>query len=308
MVGDPGITFRQLEQLIAVADTGGFAAAAQSLHLTPNAVAQSVTELERILGVPVTVRQRARGVTLTPTGARFVERARALLYDAADLVSESSEDRDTPLRGRITLGCFAPLAPTVIAQVWSDLAREHPGVELRIVEADTTELVQDVLTSRVDAIITYAVNLPPELHTVELFGARLKVSLAGDHPLAGQDSVALEDLADEPLVLLDKAPSGENTLNILRRRGITPRIVHRTEDFELMRSLVGRGAGYGMHFLGVGTELSREGLPVVCRPVSPGNERESVVLGWPRGVTVPRRVRAVADLARASAEGSAIFR
>ena len=66
--------------------------------------------------------------------------------------------------------------------------------------------------SRVDAIITYAVNLPPEL--------------------------------------LDKAPSGENTLNILRRRGITPRIVPRTEDVELMRSLVGRGAGYGMHFLG----------------------------------------------------------
>ncbi len=124
--------------------------------------------------------------------------------------------------------------------------------------------------SRVDAIITYAVNLPPEL--------------------------------------LDEAPSGENTLNILRRRGITPRIVPRTEDVELMRSLVGRGAGYGMHFLGVGTELSREELPVVCRPVSPGNERESVVLAWPRGVTVPRRVRAVADLARASAGGWAIFR
>lgn len=47
---------------------------------------------------------------------------------------------------------------------------------------------------------------------------------------------------------------------------------------------------------------------MVCRPVSPGNERESVVLAWPQGVTVPRRVRAVADLARASAEGWAIFR
>ncbi|MEX5275671.1 hypothetical protein [Kocuria sp. CPCC 205261] len=58
----------------------------------------------------------------------------------------------------------------------------------------------------------------------------------------------------------------------------------------------------------MGAELSREGLPVVCRPVSPGSERESVVLAWPRGVAMPRRVRAVADLARASAEGSAVFR
>jgi DNA-binding transcriptional LysR family regulator len=292
---DPGYTFRQLEQFLAVSETGGFAPAAARLHLTPNAVAQSVTELERVLGVALTVRRRARGVSLTPSGVRFADRARALLQDAAELTRSVGEREDAPPAGPVTIGCYAPLAPVLLPRLWDRVRRDLPAVDLQLQEGSTAELVRMLEQGALDLALTYAVGLPAQVDSRPLHSLGPKVSLPGDHPLASHASVDLADLADLPLVLLDQTPSAENTINVLRRRGLAPPVAHRVRDVELMRSLVARGAGFALHFSDPGSEVSREGLPVACLPVAPATEVETVVLAWHRGVPLPRRVRSLAE-------------
>lgn len=292
---DSRLTLRQMELFVAVADTGGFAAAAESLHLTPNAVAQAVTELERNLGAGLTVRHRARGVTLTPTGVRLAAGARVLLRDVGELALTIGED-SARIRGPVAIGCYGPLAPTLMSQVWAGVAQAHPEIELTIVDGTSFELTEMVGRGSLDLVIAYAVSLPAGLTTHPLFYASPKVSLPADHPTAARTAVDLADLADESLILLDKPPSGQNTLNILHRRGIDPKVVQRTSEFELMRSLVARGAGYGIHFLDVNSETTREGLPIVTRPILPASEREPVVVAWQTGVRMPRRVEAVVQV------------
>lgn len=295
---DPRLTLRQLEQFVAVADAGGFAPAAAALHLTPNAVAQSVTELERILGADLTVRRRARGVTLTPAGTRLARCARALLRAAVDLADAVAED--DAARGTVRLGCYGPLAPMVLPRWWEDVGRAHPGIRLDLTDGDLPKLAEALRRGELDAVAAYAVNLPGDMHHRPLCSLGLKACLPGGHPLAGGDGVDLADLADEPLVLLDRHPSGENTLNLLRRRGLAPRVAHRVQDLELMRALVARGAGYGLHFTDVTARVCRDGLPAVSLPVAPADEREDVVLAWHPDLPPSPRVEAVLAVAAAT--------
>lgn len=301
MALDARLTLRQLEQLVALADAGTFVGAAERVRLTPNAVAQNVSELERIAGAALTVRRRAKGVSLTPAGERLAARARALLRQAEEVLEAADDAAD--VRGPVRVGCHSTLAPTVLPRLWEAVAEAMPGVELTMVDGDSDVLAEWLRRGEIDVAVTYAVNLTPDLATAPLVRLGLKVSLPGGHRLADREAVDLADLDGEPLVLLDRAPSGANSLNILRRRGLNPRIAQRVGDMELMRAFVARGAGYGLHFTTVDAVTSRDGLPVVSRPVAPSSEVEPVVLAWDAAVEPTARTRAVMEVCRATFPG-----
>ncbi|HRO31378.1 LysR family transcriptional regulator [Citricoccus sp.] len=295
--GDPRFTLRQLELFVAAAEHGSFAAAAQNAYVTPNAVSQAVTELEGALGVVLAVRRRARGLTLTPAGTHLLEGARALLRQATDLRLSVGEGAGAP-SGPVAVGCYSTLAPTLVPELWERLAQRYPDVDLTIEEGTTAELVELLHAGRLDLLIAYEVALPPGLGSRPLFAAHPWVVLSRAHPLAGQRAVDLRDLADDPLVMFDLPPSGQNTLELLRRRGVRPRVAHRTTDFELVHSLVGRGMGYGIQFQRAEVEVSREGRPLAVLPITPAPDAEPVVVAWSERVPLTARASAVVEVAR----------
>ena len=152
----PGMTLRQLELFCAVADHGSFAAAGQALYLTPNAVALAVTELESHLGARLCVRRRARGVTLTPSGTRLVERARTLLRDAAELQRELSGEPGE-LHGPVTVGCYSTLAPILAPPLLDEFAAQNPRVELTCVDGPVPELLPRLQSGEMD-LLPYGEN------------------------------------------------------------------------------------------------------------------------------------------------------
>ncbi|MCY1158060.1 MAG: LysR family transcriptional regulator [Citricoccus sp.] len=295
--GDPGFTLRQLELFVAAAEHGSFVAAAQNAYVTPNAVSQAVTELEGVLGVVLAVRRRARGLTLTPAGTHLLEGARALLRQATDLRLSVGEGA-SELSGPVAVGCYTTLAPTLVPELWERLAERRPSVDLVIAEGTTDELVELLHAGRLDLLIAYEVALPAGLTVQPLYEARPHVVLPHDHRLAGHAAVDLRDLEGDPLVMFDLPPSGWNTLDLLRRRGVRPRVAHRTRDFELVHSLVGRGMGYGIQFQRSAVDVSREGRPLVVLPISPEPEAEPVVVAWSDRVPLTTRAQAVVAVAQ----------
>lgn len=294
---DPRFTLRQLELFVAAAEHGSFTAAAQAVHVTPNAVAQAVTELEGVLKVVLTVRRRARGLTLTPAGAHLLDGARSLLRQATDLRLSVGEGAGAP-SGPVAVGCYTTLAATLVPELWERLAERHPGVELVITEGTTDQLVELLHTGRLDVLIAYEVALPDGLAVQPLYEARPHVVLPHSHRLAGQEAVDLRDLAEDPLVMFDLPPSGRNTLDLLRRRGVRPRVAHRTTDFELVHSLVGRGMGYAVQFQRSAVDVSREGRPLAVLPITPEPDAEPVVVAWSERLPLTSRAAAVVAVAQ----------
>ncbi|MFF3406193.1 LysR family transcriptional regulator [Streptomyces sp. NPDC002742] len=141
---------RQMEVVVAVAEEGGFTAAAQRLRVVQSAVSSTVLALERELGTPLFDRTTHR-VFLTPAGEVFVPAARAALR-AAEQARATVDLVRGQLRGRITIG--------TTHGVWADLHRplaalraEHPGVVVRLRQASVTDVRHALREGTVDLAV-----------------------------------------------------------------------------------------------------------------------------------------------------------
>jgi DNA-binding transcriptional LysR family regulator len=293
----PDFTLRQLSFLLASAEEGSISAAAARLHVSSSAISDAITELESSVGTRLCVRRRAHGLTLTPAGERVVVDARRMLRAAREL---SATLRSEPgiLVGPIRIGCYPTLAPVILPVLLSDFGALHPAVELSIVEATHDQLAGRLETGEVDVAFIYDTLIPGHPRRAPLFALPAHVLLPAGHPLAGTGSVSLEDLVSDDLILLDVPPSSDHTLEMFAARGLVPRIRHRTTSYEAVRTLVGRGLGYGVLVQRPANSASYEGRAVVIVEIEPAVEPVAVDVVWAAEREPSERVRALIEFAQ----------
>ena len=238
----PPFTLRQLSYLVAVAEAGTFTAAAERLHVSASALSLALDELERALGVQLTVRRRAHGVRLTAAGADTLRRARHLLRDAGELIGDAGGG--SGVAGTVQLGCFPTLAPAVLPGLLTRFAAAHPRARVDFAEADQDVLTRRLRDGELDLALLYDHDLDPALATRRITSNTPYLLLPGSHRLAGRGPVRLRALADEPMVLFDLPPASAHLTTVLRAAGVAPWVAHRTTSVELARALVGAGLGW----------------------------------------------------------------
>ena len=120
----------QLQTLVAIADLGTFAAAAQALHLAPPTVSLHIKELEARMEAALVVRGR-RQAALTPAGEALVHEGRRLLAASDDLI-ELVQRRASGREGTVKVGVSAGVSTRLLPLMLEALARRSPGVEVRL--------------------------------------------------------------------------------------------------------------------------------------------------------------------------------
>lgn len=272
-------------------------AAADRLHFSPSAIAASISELERTLDAELCVRRRAQGVTVTPTGAVVLARAKQLLDDVSELHYAVRGGADQ-LVGPLVLGCYTTLAPIVLPRALEEFERLHPAVTVDFVVGAQDELRAALRDGRIDAAILYDMGETPELHRHELFRSRGYALFGKNHPLAGTHApITIEELAPLPLILFDQTPSTRYVTDMFDEHGLTPNIRHRTHAFELTRSIIARSDNaYAILVQRPVNTQSYEGLPIVEREITPAAPAVSVVFAHPRDTRLSARADAMASL------------
>ncbi|QEV99792.1 LysR family transcriptional regulator [Microbacterium caowuchunii] len=291
-------SLRQLAHFVAVADAGTLAGAAERLFMSPSAVAASLSELERLLGADLCVRRRAQGVTLTPVGRVLLVEAKRLLAQAAE-ISYLARGNDQELTGPLVVGCYVTLAPTVLPRLLETFETDHPRVTVDLVEGDQIRLQEGLFAGELDIAIMYDLDLSEALTSVPLYEPRAYALFAADHPLASADFVTLEQLSTEPLALFNQAPSARYAMSLFHDVGLKPNIRHRTQTYELTRSLVARNLAYALLVQRPTNKSSYEGFSIVEKEILPEVKGCPVVLAWPRDVPLSPRAKALERLARA---------
>ena len=294
MTDVPPFTLRQLAYFVAAARHGTIAAAARELHLAPSSLADALDELEKAVGTRLLVRRRAHGLSLTPRGHEVLDRARSLLDDAEELRLAASGDALVPA-GVVRLGCYLTLAPFVVPHLVTAFLAEHPQITLEIIETDGADLADMFTTGELDLALVYDAMVPPHVARRHLRDANAHVVLPAGHPLAARDAVDLVDLADEPLVLFDAPPSATHTLSLFASRGVSPRIVHRTASFELVRTLVGAGHGVAVLIQKPTTSRTYADDVVVSRPIIGTHATVGIEAVWPASGPLTARAATVLD-------------
>ena len=194
-------TLRQLRFLVAVADRRHFGHAAEACFVGQSTLSAAIQELEEGLGVTLIERTR-RSVAPTSIGLEIVERARALLKDAEDLVDVALAAQD-PLSGPLQLEIIPTVGPFILPKIMPYLHEAAPRLRIYLREEQTVALIERLEAGRLDAVI---LALPAPLANVEtedLMLDRFHLVCPRRHRLAAMATVRAADLANEDLLLLE---------------------------------------------------------------------------------------------------------
>ena len=228
-----------------VARAGSISAAARALGWTQPAVSQHLARLEREAGGALLLRGPG-GVTPTEAGTSLLRRADAV---AAELHAAAEElVAFTDLRsGRVRMASFPSASATVVPDAVGALARDHPGIEVSLEEAEPPEAMAAVTAGDVDLALVFGYDGPPE----------------------GVGSLSWRPLFDEPVHLVvprraERSRSHDLTalaesdwiggcprcrshlVACCQAAGFTPTVRYTSDDYVVVQNLVARGLGVTM--------------------------------------------------------------
>src|SRR5690349_5143681 len=171
-----------VEAFLAIARSGGFARGSAALHLSQPAASRRIKLLETELGAPLFDRL-SRGVTLTEAGRAFLPHAQALLASMRDGIDAVSAIRGTG-QGMVTLALVGTLASGSLTVRLKRLCQAHPGLDLRLRTALSTEVSALVLRGDAALGLRYGTDPDPGLVSVIIHQERLVPVCPPGHPLA----------------------------------------------------------------------------------------------------------------------------
>lgn len=129
-----------LKTLVAIAETGNFSAAAETVLRTPSAVSMQVKKMEQILGRPIFIRD-SRSVELTADGAFLLEHARRMLALNRDAVARFVQPE---IEGVVRLGAPDDVAERFLVEMLRRFNESHPHVTVNVA-VDNTHRMIDML-------------------------------------------------------------------------------------------------------------------------------------------------------------------
>lgn len=238
------LKLRQLEVLIAVAQSGSMAGAAAALAITQPVVSKTIADLEGTLGSRLLDRNR-RGVELTPYGRALVQRSIAVFNDLRTGVSEL-EFLSDPTAGELRLGSSDAVAAGMLGLIIDRIARRHPRVTFEVtLGGGLTDLQYSELQARnLDLIIgRLPKTIPDAVETQVLYMDPSFVVAGASNKWARRRKIDLAELVDQSWCLppLESYP-WSRIAEAFATRGLSlPRRVATTRSVQLLTTLVGTG-------------------------------------------------------------------
>ncbi len=297
MLKPPSVTMVQLAYFVAAADHLSMTRAAENMLVAQSAVSSSIAQLERALGVQLFIRKHAKGLILTAAGERLHHEARSLIT-RLDEALELTRGQENEVRGELTLACFVTLMPFYVPGLLSELRSLHPNLRVDVVETDRDGMIEALNSGRAQLGLGYGLGLDTSVFIQELTQIKPYVLLPEKHRLARRASIALSQLKDEPMVLLDLPLSRDYFLDMLSAVGVEPEIRYRSVNYETVRSLVAQRHGFSILNQRPVSSVTYGGGPVVALPISGNAPALPLVIMSLKGVHQTALSRAVSDSIR----------
>jgi LysR family hydrogen peroxide-inducible transcriptional activator len=249
---------RQLEYLVAVADTLHFGRAARRCAVTQPALSAQIQQLEEILGVQVFERSRRR-VIPTAVGERVIAEAREALQQV-DALAEVARSSREPLAGPLRLGVIPTVAPYLLPPTLPAVRRTYPGLELLLREETTRRLIQQLREGRLDLLLLALPLDEADVEELALLEEPFVLVAPRSHRLGrGASPVAEDDLAEEEVLLLEDGHClRDQALSLCERVGAREAGRIQATSLSTLVQMVANGLGV--------TLLPRSALPLEVRP------------------------------------------
>lgn len=238
----------KLRYFIAVASSGSFSRAAQTLGVAQSALSRHVADLEASIGAQLLERS-GRGIQLSPIGQMLLEDAERLIAQF-DRTFEQLRVAATGSAGRLTiaLNALTTRFPAVLQAIAAFL-EDHPDVNLQLPIMRSATMIAQLRDERIDGgFLIGPVQGLSELHRYPVGYDGFRVALSKSHPLAAQPLLSLRDLEGLPCVLISADSAWTPQSKILQQchsYGFRPNVRLEVMSQQLQLDLIERDIGYG---------------------------------------------------------------
>jgi DNA-binding transcriptional LysR family regulator len=269
---------RQLGYFVAVAEEANFTRAAERVHISQSGVSAQIRQLEHELGAAL-IDRSGRTATLTTAGAVALEHARSALA-SADAVRQAVDDVNGLVRGQLVVGMVTGCTITPLFDALAAFRREHPGVEITVLEDNSARLVERVRAGDAHLALVGTAGAPaPDLEALTIVSEGLVGVVGPDHALARRARVTVAELGEHQLVCM---PQGTGIRAVLDQafaaHGLRPDVALQASVPDAIADLASRGLGVGV--LSASMAARYDGLNAIR--IEPIPAPAVLALVWPR--------------------------
>ncbi len=227
---------------VETVELGSFTKAAQKLNYAQSSVSKMIADLEKEWGVILLERSRA-GICLASSGEQILPYVRNIINDYRKL-DDFVNQMNGIETGMVRIGTFSSVAINWLPDIFAEFQKDYPGIEYELLLGDYDEVERWIAEGRVDCGFLRKPS-DTSLDVIELKDDEYKVVLPVGHPFARKKKIRIEQLNDQPFLLLEHGGKTEVS-DILEQSNVHPDIRFTTwEDFAIM-SMVEKGLGIGI--------------------------------------------------------------
>jgi LysR family hydrogen peroxide-inducible transcriptional activator len=296
--GTHDFTLRQLQYVVAVADTLSFRRAAELCRVSQPSLSAQVAQVEDVLGLRLFERDKRR-VIVSPAGQDVLLQARRLLRAADEVMTAAQRARD-PLTGTLRIGVIPTISPYLLPSATAGLRAAFAELKVVWSEDKTETLVRRLAEGSLDAAL---LALEAEIGDVEYEVVGIDpfvLATRGDDPLGRKSRPAvLAELQDSDVLLLDDGHCFREQVLSYCTRAKAREIEFRATSLSTLVHMVAGGAGVTLlPMMAVPTEAQRAGLTV--RAFAEPVPARTVVLIWRKRSPMVEALRQVAQAMRSA--------
>jgi DNA-binding transcriptional LysR family regulator len=232
----------QIITFLTVYQMGNYQKAADHLYLPQPTISHRITQLERDLGKALLIRGKGN-VKLTEEGKAFLPHARRIL-GALQEGKDAVEKVMLGETGKLSIGCTNVFAAHVLPELLDSFLEIYPQISIKVYSYAPTELLRLMKNQYFQIGITNFTSNDSQIIYRPVFSEQTRLFVSPQHPFASCDSVSLEEILKEPLIVYPKETSSRKMIDAtLSQFNLTYHTKVETNNLQLIIHFIKKNTG-----------------------------------------------------------------
>lgn len=258
---------QQLRYFIEVAQTGSISTAAKNLYLSQPSLSQQIINLEKELGISLLIRH-SRSVSLSDAGEQFLVHARRIVGETEQL-SELMQKHSLLQTGTLHIGMLWIANHLNLLDILSDYKKIYTGLQYELTIDGSLSLLEKLSMRKLHAAFIigneHALAQQKDLFFRKIQEEHYVAVVPAESPLAGRESLSVQELRDVPLILPDKKSAlYQHLQQYFDQYYIKPNCICHTSRTDVVISLVSHGLGVGFSSYSIARKFSSENFRIIA--------------------------------------------
>ncbi|WP_416828840.1 LysR family transcriptional regulator [Ectobacillus polymachus] len=278
------MNFEQMEYIKEVVKTKSISLAAQNLHVSQSAISQSISLLEKEIGIQLFKRSRF-GTVPTEDGKNIIKKALEITRKV-DEMKEEVQALTSSFTGELRIATISSLFMNVLPKALYRIKKDFPQIKVTIFEMESKEIMERVNRHEVDLGFIglnkhSAAGLPEQIkYQLSPYQWGIKVIVPRDSPLAFNKELLLQDIVDYPFVMFSGS-FWNNIIEYMTKKLGPINIIFATTNSEVIKRTVSEGLGISLlSSLMLKDDPYVESNRIVAIPLADYTIDSSISFGW----------------------------